>query len=114
MRGGLFSAKVNPVINAPTPTPTSINEDGANKHDYVKLTGDIDVNNIIGIRPKKGRTYRVTYHKDDSIMVLTDTNTGKTLGIRTGMSDTKNKTIFAFEDVDQHGNPIPIKKTQRS
>lgn len=112
--GGLFSVKVKPVISAQTPTPTSINEDGANKYDYVKLTGDIDKDNIIGKEPKEGSIYRVTYHKDDSMMVLEDMNTHEFLGIRTGMSDTKNKTIFAFEDVDQHGNPIPIKKTQRS
>ena len=70
-----------------------------NKPEYVKLTGDIDEKNIIGKRPKKGHKYLVTYHKDargdDSIMVLTDKK-GESFGIRTGMSDTNNNTIFAF------------------
>jgi len=108
--GGSFSAKVKPVISAHTPTPTSINEDGANKYDYVKLTGEIDEDNIIGKPPIKGRTYIVTFHKDDSMMVLEDINTHEFFGIRTGMSDTKNNTISAFKAVDKNGEPISTKR----
>ena len=85
---------------------------GANEHDYVKITGDIDEKNIIGETPIKGRTYIVTFNKDYSIMILTDIITKETFEIRTGMSDTRNNTINAFEAVDQYGNPIPIKRNQ--
>lgn len=108
MRGGLFGAKVEPVVNAPT--PTSINEDGANEQDYVKLTREIDKDNIIGKEPKEGRTYIATYHKGDSMMVLEDMNSHEFIGIRTGMSDTKNNTISAFEAVDKNGKSISTKR----
>jgi hypothetical protein len=108
MRGGLFGAKVKPVISAQT--QTSINEDGANEQDYVKLTRDIDDKNIIGKRPKQGPTYLVTYHNGDTIMVLTDIITKESFGIRTGMSDTKNNTISAFKAVDKNGEPISTKR----
>ena len=68
------------------------------------------MNNIIGKTPKQGPTYVATYHKDDSIMILTDIITEESFGIRTGMSDTKNRTIFAFEAVDKNGKPISTKR----
>ena len=83
---------------------------GANEDDYVKITGDIDDKNIIGKRPKQGPIYLVTYHNGDNIMVLTDIITEESFGIRTGMSDTKNRTIFAFEAVDKNGKPISTKR----
>ena len=71
----------------------------ANKYDYVKLNGDIDKKNIIGKTPEKGRTYKVKYNEDDSIMLLTDIINGNTFKIKTGMRDTKDNTIFAFTNV---------------
>tara|TARA_B100001093_G_scaffold315759_1_gene301247 strand:+ start:240 stop:680 length:441 start_codon:yes stop_codon:yes gene_type:complete len=110
MRGGgwvpgLFSAKVKPLINAPTSingvedtqTPTSINQmkERANEPyaEYVLLTKEIEGVETLTV----GRVYKAVLSEDDKKMTLTDIkDKKKSVTINTGILDPTDNSIFSF------------------